>query len=271
MPDIVKARIAQKSLAETTRLGRVLEHASAKPARKILAHGDSWFDYPWILGTGGGVIDHLQAMIGTPILNIAHHGDSTETMLGLEKRKQLEKHLPGTDVLLFSGGGNDIAGDQFVLWLNDAEWCMGDVNQAIDSVRLKAVMDLIIETYRDLIEIRDRLAPDCLLVTHAYDFPIPSDHGVCGLGPWLKPGLDYCGWTSPADQKFIAALVMAQFGQRLQQLADEQVALGKKHIHLATLGTVSADDWANEIHLNHNGLDKIAAKFAAVFPPEKPI
>jgi hypothetical protein len=266
MSDIVKARIAQKQLAKDERAGAVENWKAQKPDMKILAHGDSWFSYLWILGTGGSVIDHLQKMISIPILNIAHAGDSTETMLGLNKRRQLEEHLPGTDVLLFSGGGNDIAGDQFVLWLNDSSWCMGDVNQAIDTARLNAVLDLIVETYRDLIEIRDRLAPDCLIVTHAYDFPIPSEHGVCGLGPWLKPGLDYCGWTKPADQKFIAALVMSQFHARLQRLAADETALGKKHVHIATLGTVSEDDWANEIHLNRHGLDKIAAKFCACIP-----
>jgi hypothetical protein len=263
MMDIVKARIGQTTQAAADRVLRANTWKSIQtitPETKILAHGDSWFDYPWILGTGGGVPEHLSDILGVHILNIAHHGDSTETMLGVEKRKQIEEHLPGMDVLLFSGGGNDIAGEQFCLWLNDNK---GDVSAAIDWPRLNQVLDLIVADYRDLIEIRDRLAPECLLVTHAYDWPIPDEHGVCGLGPWLLPSLLYCGWDCPSDQYNIVKSVMTAFCARLSSLADEQSSLGKKHIHVFTQGTLTDNDWANEIHPNRQGFEKIAQKFAA--------
>ena len=41
----------------------------------------------------------------------------TLNMLGLAKRQELESYLTDCDVLFFSGGGNDIAGDQFCIWL----------------------------------------------------------------------------------------------------------------------------------------------------------
>ena len=84
---------------------------------RYVGHGDSWFDYPWILLTEGGVLAHLSKLTGWTIQNMAHHGDGTENMLGLAKRQELESYLTDCDVLFFSGGGNDIAGDQFCIWL----------------------------------------------------------------------------------------------------------------------------------------------------------
>ena len=225
----------------------------------MLAHGDSWFDYPRILGTGGGLIRHLAALTGWSIENIAHHGDGTELMLGLLKRMELERDLPGTDVLFFSGGGNDIAGDQFCLWLNDNR--DGDFTRALALDRLKTKLDAIEQNYLDLIQIRDEHAPGCMIVTHSYDFPIPSDVGVCGLGPWLKPSLDYCGWMNPQEQYNIVKTVMLAFNLRMEKIEADQQLAGRPFIHVNTQGTLGPDDWANEIHPNRAGFEKLAALF----------
>ena len=42
----------------------------------------------------------------------------------------------------------------------------------------------------------------------------PGDKGVCGLGPWLKPSLDYRGWKKAADQFAIAKRVLSKFNHR---------------------------------------------------------
>ena len=136
--------------------------------------------------TGGGVIDHLAEISGVKILNAAHYGDSVQQMLGVAKRRRIEALFkkPGFDILLFSGGGNDIAGDQFCLWLKPNTG--GGAASAVDTGRLQEILGVVEDGYRDLIEIRDRCAPDCWIVTHAYDFPQPGDRGVCGLGPCLS-------------------------------------------------------------------------------------
>jgi hypothetical protein len=237
--------------------------APAPATPRVLADGDSWFDYPWILGTDGGVIDHLQSLSGVNILNTAHYGDSVEQMLGVEKRQRIEALLtnPGFDILLFSGGGNDIAGDQFCLWLTANAG--GDAASAVDFERLQDILKVVEAGYRDLIEIRDRRAPDCWIVTHAYDFPLPSNDGVCGLGPWLKPSLDYRGWRKTLDQFNIVKAVMSQFNDILVNLGMEQKMAGKKFLHVRTQGTLKPlKDWDNEIHPNDGGFTKIAKKIS---------
>lgn len=180
-------------------------------------------------------------------------------MLSLPQRKQLEANIPKADILLFSGGGNDIAGDQFCIWLNDNK--DNDPINAVDWERLGAALDLTMATYNDLALIRDTVNPNCWIVTHGYDFPPITGKGIFWLGPWLKPSLDYCGWTDSSHQYQIVRAVLSEFNRRLANWGAE------KHIHVPTQGTLSFDDWGNEIHPNRIGFDKIAAKFSAAISP----
>ena len=265
------ARRAMKQLAARERQQRIAayrQYLKTRPAvptapPRVLADGDSWFDYPKILLTGGAVIDHLEDISGVKILNTAHYGDSVQELLGVEKRRRIESLLkdPGFDVLLFSGGGNDVVGDQFCLWLKPNTG--GDAESAVDTVRLQEILGIVEGGYRDLIGIRDRCAPDCWIVTHAYDFPQASKKGVCGVGPWLKPSLDYRGWKDAAGQFAIAKMVLSKFNKLLVALEREQASAGKNFLHVRTQGTLNPrTDWANEIHPNAAGFAKIAWAFS---------
>lgn len=90
-----------------------------------MAEGDSWFDYPVPL-FGGGIVSRLERRLGVPILNLAKAGDEVRYMLGVKERKELIAQLTrgcpaggAWDVLLFSGGGNDIVDNPMVLWIKD--------------------------------------------------------------------------------------------------------------------------------------------------------
>jgi hypothetical protein len=224
---------------------------------KLVAAGDSWNAYPKLLFTGGGLADHLAKLLKpTEYINIAHPGDATIVSVGLTDGKKLEASVPGADILLFSGGGDDIAGDQFQIWIHQKQ--SDDITTAIHWNRLNAALDLAIADYEELTEIRDTKAPDCLIVTHSYDFPVKSKlgKGVLWLGPWLKPGLDYCGWTNLDEQVAIVKLILNEFNNRLAKFA----ATNRKHLHVNTQGILGEGDWQNEIHPNHSGWQKVAQK-----------
>jgi hypothetical protein len=78
-------------------------------AQRILAEGDSWFDYPLPWPQGDGVIYQLQKLIGYPIANMAHYGLEVEQMMGLSLRQEIISKLTDPninyDALLFSGAG----------------------------------------------------------------------------------------------------------------------------------------------------------------------
>ncbi len=226
---------------------------------KLLWIGDSWFDYPQILGTGGGIPDHYDSIVGSESINIAHHGDGSEVTLSLRKRKELEANLPGTDLLFVSMGGDDIAGDEYCLWLYDNQgqgW-----EGAINVKRFSNKLEEIINNYKDVIQERDRLAPNCTIVCHCYDYP-PANQlgvGVCGLGPWLQPSLAYCGWTDLSDQASIIQYSLILYKDMLKDFLSQV----PKCIFLDTQGLLVPEDWGNELHPGRAGFDKLATLFAS--------
>jgi hypothetical protein len=233
---------------------------------KCGAAGDSWcVKLPLDLGTGGGLANALfgKVMGLDDYFNIAHAGDSTEETMGLTMATKLEAILPGTDILLFTGGGDDFAGDQFEIFLNDNAG--QPISLAVNMDRLRAGFELTIADYERLVEIRDRIAPQCVIVTQSYDFPPACRMGdrFLTFGPWLKPGLIHRGWTDPVDQAAIVKSVLEAFEQAMAAFAASR----DRFVHVNTQGTCTAADWANELHLNEGGCLKVAEKLNLALLP----
>ena len=153
---------------------------------QIFAEGDSWFDYP-VPFFGGGIIPRLEDRLGVPILNLAKAGDEVRYMLGVEERATLTEHLTDGspaggpwDVLLFSGGGNDIVDNPMALWVKDWNPAMPPAAH-IHQARFDAALALVRAGYEDLIELRNELSPNTHLVFHGYDFAIPDGRGILRL------------------------------------------------------------------------------------------
>jgi hypothetical protein len=248
---------------EYRRQVKTVARARRIPSLRILAEGDSWFDYP-VPGGGGGVITQLQEhyLPDVAVANMAHAGDEVRQMLALPQRRELEKRLgePDPDLrfdaLLFSGGGNDLVGDQFCLWLLDGQDGVPPAN-LIDAARLDAVFGVVKAGYLDLITTRDRLSPNTKIFFHGYDFPKVTGKGVCGLGPWLEPSLDYRN-IDPGVQYEVVRALLERFSALLLSVADS----ARNVFYVPTQGTLDPDrDWANEIHPTSFGFRKIARVF----------
>lgn len=195
--------------------------ASRDPARplNLLADGDSWFDYPLSgeLPIRSDVIVQLGGLISPrpTVLKLAHYGDATTALLGVRKRALLLQALQDPkngkfDAILFSGGGNDLVGDQFRLWLNDANAVGGDPLKALNESALSDIVGVVETAYMDLVATRNLVDKRIPIFAHAYDFALPTDKGVCGVGPWLFPSLMSRQWmhdTSPADLAVGAQIV----------------------------------------------------------------
>ena len=240
---------------------------------QILAEGDSWFDYPALL-FGGGVIPRLEKRMGLPILNLADAGDEVRFMLGVEQRKKLIKHLKQGnpagvkwDVLLFSGGGNDIVDNPMALWIRDFDANIPLPNH-IHQARLDAALTLVKAGYEDLIDLRDKLSPDTTLIFHAYDFAIPDGRGICNLGPWLQPTFKLRNFPSTQAAFEVVKAMLLKFAAMLQALAGAQ----PKVEFVLTQGTMQpvTASWHNELHPHKKGFEQFAAlfhdKLRALFP-----
>ena len=99
----------------------------ASPRQRIVAEGDSWFDYPVELD----ILDHLKRDYRYEIFKVAEAGDALENMVyGTEFASNFSRRMPPIEttlsaieqyqpkVSLFSGGGNDIAGSELTSYLS---------------------------------------------------------------------------------------------------------------------------------------------------------
>ncbi|MGG1947362.1 hypothetical protein AB1286_21670 [Trinickia sp. NRRL B-1857] len=244
----------------------------------LLAVGDSWFDYP-VPSQGHLPTDVIVSLarlldLDPAPLKLAHYGDATTTLLGTTKRDRLvntlqeDAHAP-FDAILFSGGGNDLVGDAFRFWLNDAASVAGDPARAVNEGALSEIMSIVKRAYVDLIDVRNRYAPHAYLFLHQYDFVTPTDTSVCDrlVGPWLYPSFADRGWTTfEVDRRFFkeGRAIVARILRRFAAMLVELLAMpGADNIVIVdTQGTLNPDtDWANELHPTHDGFAKIAEKF----------
>lgn len=263
------ARVA----AHQARIAEWQDRMRAGAARplNLLADGDSWFDYPLtgLMPVYSDVIAQLRRRVTPLILSLAQHGDAMTDLLGVSRRNRLVDALRtpangGFDAMLFSGGGNDLVGNQFRLWLRDAAGQTASTAEALDETALAAIMGVVRTAYQDLIATRDQFAPNVPIFVHSYDFARPTGEGVCGLGPWLYPSLRSRGWmrnTDPSDVDRGADIVrriLLEFDAMLQALAQKPE---NKVICVKTQGTLGRADWANELHPTADGFAKIADRF----------
>lgn len=238
---------------------------------QIFAEGDSWFDYP-VPFFGGGIIPRLEDRLGVPILNLAKAGDEVRYMLGVEEREVLTEHLTDGspaggpwDVLLFSGGGNDIVDNPMALWVKDWNPAMPPAAH-IHKARFDAALALVQAGYEDLIALRDQLSPTTQLVFHGYDFAIPDGRGICGFGPWLRPTFQLRKFPTRAAMEAVVKAMLQQFAAMLAALSSPTVTF------INGQGTLvpQPSSWHNELHPARAGFGKFAdifhVKLEALFP-----
>lgn len=242
----------------------------------LVAEGDSWFDYPF-----HDVLSDLEDMYGFDVESVAHKGDTVEDMAYSEGQltdftRCLEKVLR-TGVkpraILLSGGGNDVAGDEFRILLNHAGSSIAGLNESI----LAGVID---QRLRDAyVTILSAITGVCTrkvgqpirIVVHGYDYPVADGRGFWGgwgplPGPWLEPGFRKKGYAPDARDPICVALI-DRFNRMLKGLAGKPPFEHVRHLDLrGTLprGARYRDWWDNELHPTKKGFKEVTRKFAAV-------
>ncbi|MBV8357539.1 MAG: SGNH/GDSL hydrolase family protein [Deltaproteobacteria bacterium] len=264
-----RIRIHQQRIARL-KIARARTAAAGAPPQPLvmLAHGDSWFDYP-LSGNSlsledTDVIAHLRTMgnLNPIILNVSHYSDSSTDEMSWPKQRLMIDALQDPanwmatgqpDAILFSGGGNDVAGDQFCIYLNSAP-----AASSLNLERFELALDGVEASYLDLLAFRDHYAPDVPVFAHCYDFAIPNGRHPDCVGPWLKPSFDFNGWHNLAENTATVQQVLTLFKEMLAALAQD----ASKNFNLIdTQGVLVPDDWANELHPFPSGFGKIAGRF----------
>jgi hypothetical protein len=153
MNDTIESEIAERVAVHQKRIAQLRAvqtsmQLAAKPAVNplvMLAQGDSWFDYPLdgnaLALADTDIIAQLRGMGTTQpvIVNVAHYGEASTDEMSLPKQQRMigllqdpANWLNGKpDAILFSAGGNDIAGDQFCIFLDNAASSVDGLDAAV--------------------------------------------------------------------------------------------------------------------------------------------
>lgn len=245
---------------------------------RLLAEGDSWFDFP----PHADLIDWLnrQLDLRTPILNNAVAGSESREVMGVKRAERLEMLLSdsalGIDALLFSAGGNDVVGEHMHLWLNDARSVGNNPSHAINQTAFNTVLGLVETGYRHLIQIREaaivsRDLERLPMFWHSYAYARPTGKGVCGrigggyyFGPWLKPSLNYKGWSTPTTASQIVQAMLSSFHDRLVQIASSTTDV---HV-INAQADLQPNQWNDELHPSRSGFKIVAEAWERVLRKE---
>jgi lysophospholipase L1-like esterase len=176
------------------------------------------------------------------------------------------------DAILVSGGGNDIAGDEFAMLLNHAASGLpplnDDVVRGVIDVRTRNAYAFLIS---GLTEIAMRLLKRPIpIVVHGYDYPVPDGRGFLGgfgflPGPWLQPGFHRKGHGDLDANIVVMTRLIDAFNIMLRQLAGGDGFGHVRYVDLRrTLSNAAAykRDWANELHPSERGFNAVADKIA---------
>lgn len=236
----------------------------------LLAEGDSWFDYP-----GKDILALLEDEHLYDVKSVAHMGDCVEDMAHSDGQlvdftRRLEKLLGEGKIpraILLSGGGNDIAGDEFAILLNHAASSLPPLNENIITgvvdIRLKEAYVTILSALTEVS--KKYLGKPLPIVVHGYDYPLPDGRGFLGgwwklPGPWLKPGFERKGFKNLATNTQLIADLIDRFNVMLAS-----VSTLFPHVHYLDLRRTlnpNKTDWANELHPSPSGFETVTQKFA---------
>lgn len=245
-----------------------IELFAATPKQKIVAEGDSWFDYP----PGLDILDNLKKKHGYKIYKVSEAGDTIENMsYGTEIRRNFSRRTPQIGetldavsrhepkVFLLSGGGNDLAGPELEAFLNHKD-------SNLPLVREHYARYIFFEVFKNAYEhiMRSvwKIDPNIHIISHGYGHPIPDGSkitifGIRFSGPWLRPTLAKKNITNPVEAQQIMCNLIDLFNDMLQELDNEH-----PNFHYLDLrDQIKRSDWVNELHVSDEAFERIAAIF----------
>jgi hypothetical protein len=249
---------------------------AAQTAGVLIAEGDSWFDYPL-----NDVLRMLEDHHAYEVESVAHKGDRVEEMAyGLgqleELTRTLEKLLRQSVIpkaILLSGGGNDVAGDEFGMLLDHTRSPLPGFNDQIVTgiidQRVKLAYVTILSAVTQICE--QRLNRKLPILLHGYDYPVADGRGFAGggwflPGPWLEPGFREKGYAKMVERIRLMKQLIDRFNAMLKDITTMTEFPHVTYINLRNTLSTGANYkqyWANELHPTEKGFELVSNRFAA--------
>ncbi|WP_009964991.1 hypothetical protein [Verrucomicrobium spinosum] len=209
-------------------------------AIRIVAEGDSWFQYPFVLED---IIDYVAAEPDMAVLCFSAGGDVLKNM-AVEGEFYAPIEREGAAVFLISAGGNDLVDDEsprrglldFVLPFQAGRPAKDYFNAAYYAFMkgIEAQYDMIFKRVL-------ALPPKPKIICHGYSDAVPQP----GKGKWLGKPLSQLGIHDAKLQYDIVQEMLAYLANILKGLAAKH---GERVRFVDLKGLVPANGWHNEFH-----------------------
>lgn len=220
---------------------------------KIVAEGDSWFQYPLLLKD---TIDQLIDLdkFEYAIYGLSEAGDLLSNIVREDEISEaIEKENP--DVFLISGGGNDMVGNGRIATMVH-EFAANRQPENYPNDKFDQFLSELEDLYRGLFTRLLKNSPHLKIVYHGYDNAIPAG------GSWLGKPLEKQDIKDKKLQSQIVTEMIRRFNERLKELAAD-FAGSVYHVDCQRLiGPKSK--WYDELHPKNEGYFKVAQKFDQV-------
>lgn len=238
----------------------------------LVSEGDSWFQFPVMLSD---VIDDLQADYNVWSVDAA--GDTLQNMVydGAEYMQALRRNADSVKAFLFSGGGNDIVGEdgqgRSVITQIVKRFEAGKpASWYVDTPAVEQKMRFVEECYRRVLDNVAREFPALPVVCHGYDYAIPGggpgetrNPSWAAVDKWLgKPMREDLGIGEPVLQRAIVHELIDRLNLMLQRLCGGSYPSGmyRNAWHVDVRGTVGSR-WADELHPTNDGFLSVTGLF----------
>ncbi len=217
---------------------------------RVVAEGDSWFQYPLILKD---TIDQLIDLdnFQYAILGLSEAGDLLSNIVREDEISEaIEEQDP--DVFLISAGGNDMVGNGRLATMVHA---FDEDREAINYPHEKFTefLDGLEHLYRKLFNRILSNKPHLKIIFHGYDNVIPQN------GSWLGKPLAKQKITNKTLQHKILIEIIKQLNDRLKEIAKDYPG-SVYHVDCRdSVGTKSK--WHDELHPKNEGYFNVAKLF----------
>jgi hypothetical protein len=249
--------------------------ATLQTAGYLAAAGDSWFDYPF-----HDVLKSLRMSMVTTWNSPPTKVTPWRRWLTRPARltdlhaswERIQAHGGVPKAVLISGGGDDIAGNEFGMLSNNAFSPIAGWDDEVIAGVLKRILTAYTQILSSIHTAFVHYFPkrELHILLHGYDYPVPDGRGFFGgwpfPGPWLEPGFREKNFKIVRKRIDLMHELMDRFNGMVTALK-----LPGATIHYIDLrNNLSTDPaeykewWANELHPTERGFEAVAKKFVAV-------
>jgi hypothetical protein len=186
--------------------------------------------------------------------------------------EKVAAHGVAPKAVLLSGGGDDIAGKEFGMLLNNAEsqiagW-NGEIVDGLINTRIVTAYKSMLVAIDEICRTHFKTTPPILV--HGYDYPVPDGRGFLGgwpfPGPWLEPGFREKMFADLSANVQLMRDIIDSFNNMLAALVKDPAFANVRYLDLRNTLSTNLNDyqlwWANELHPTEKGFSAVADKFA---------